>query len=363
MFAILDRYLLSEVVKIFLAALLVAVLLMTTNGFVKLLAKVSDGSIAPGLIAQLLGFQMIRFLPPLIPLAWFFAMLFAIGRLYRDNEMTAIRACGLGTIRIFRGFVLPVLLLAGLTLWLTLWARPWSIQAQDELLNQQQDMADLAGLVTGKFNESHRGNLVFYVEGVSQQGDRMKNIFVQNRQHGSLGIVSAKSAYQFKDENSDDIFIVLENGYRYEGEPGSDDFRFVSFAEYGLRIRQEKKTDRHIRTKAKPISDLWQADDLGSIAEFHQRLAFPVAVILFGILAIPLSYSMPRQGVYGRLFIALLIFFSYFNLIAVGTAWIEKALLPSWLGLWWLHAAMAMLAVALLGQESSLLRRWRRKKS
>jgi len=125
-------------------------------------------------------------------------------------------------------------------------------------------------------------------------------------------------------------------------------------------VRKKNKKDPHVRTKAKPIEDLLQDDDLDSVAELHDRLAFPIAVVVFGILAIPLSYSMPRQSLYGRLFVAVLLFFTYINLIAVAGTWIEKGVTPAWLGMWWLHAGMTLLAVILLGQDSRLVRHLRR---
>jgi lipopolysaccharide export system permease protein len=45
---------------------------------------------------------------------------------------------------------------------------------------------------------------------------------------------------------------------------------------------------------------------------------------------------------------AVLIFFVYINLLIAGKTWIEKGVTPEWLGLWWVHAVVAGLAMGIL---------------
>lgn len=361
MFAILDRYLLSEVLKTFGAVMLVLLLVMTANSFIRLLSDVSAGGIAVMLVMDFLGLQVLKVLPTILPPAFFFSMLYALGRLHRDNEMTAIRASGIGNFRIFRSFWIPIFLLSAFTAWLTFEAVPWSVRKMDNMKFEQRDTSELAGMVAGKFNEYSKGDLVFYIERLSDDKQRMENIFIQNRQHGTIGIVSAKSAYQYTDEKTGDIFVVLENGYRYEGSPGQEDFRYGNFAEYGIRISNIDKGRKKIRTRGKTTDMLLEDPTLKNLSEYHYRLGFPVAVILLGLLSIPLSYTNPRQSMYGRLFIAVLVYFSYGNLMSVGSTWIENGVMPAPLGLWWLHGGMIVLAFLLLGSDAGFMKRIRRR--
>jgi lipopolysaccharide export system permease protein len=74
---------------------------------------------------------------------------------------------------------------------------------------------------------------------------------------------------------------------------------------------------------------------------------------------VPLSRSQPRQGRYARLGVGLLVFIIYFNLLSAGQAWLEKGTLPLAAGLWWVHALMLLLALALLASQNGWYRRWR----
>ena len=75
----------------------------------------------------------------------------------------------------------------------------------------------------------------------------------------------------------------------------------------GEGLRQQ-----NIRRKSLPLKTLMDSDNIKDRAEFQYRLAFPLAVIVFTLVSVPLSRSSPRQGVYGRLFIAFLVYFHLF---------------------------------------------------
>src|SRR2546430_17378466 len=64
--------------------------------------------------------------------------------------------------------------------------------------------------------------------------------------------------------------------------------------------------------------------------------------------------SKPRQGRYARVWLAVVIFFLYVNLISVGKAWIARGTIPEFLGLWWTHAAaLPVRCLGIVGRGSS----------
>ena len=63
----------------------------------------------------------------------------------------------------------------------------------------------------------------------------------------------------------------------------------------------------------------------------------------------PLARLRPRQGRYARVGYAVLIFFVYINLTIAGRHVARaRRRCPQWLGLWWVHAAVVLLALAIL---------------
>jgi lipopolysaccharide export system permease protein len=76
------------------------------------------------------------------------------------------------------------------------------------------------------------------------------------------------------------------------------------------------------------------------IAELHWRLGLPLAVIIMGLVAIPLSFVNPRSGRSWNLLFAVLIYSLYNALLSVFQAWTTQGKVAPWLGLWPVHAAM-----------------------
>jgi lipopolysaccharide export system permease protein len=75
-----------------------------------------------------------------------------------------------------------------------------------------------------------------------------------------------------------------------------------------------------------------------------------VSLIVLLILAVPLSQSSPRQGRYGRLIVAVLIFVIYYNLLGVAEVWLKDGVVPPVLGMWWVAVLPVLLTVALLNR-------------
>ena len=78
------------------------------------------------------------------------------------------------------------------------------------------------------------------------------------------------------------------------------------------------------------------------------RIALPIMSLVLALLAVPLSRLRPRQGRYARVWIAVLIFFLYYNLAAAGKTGIARGRLPELVGLWWTHIAVTLLALLVI---------------
>jgi lipopolysaccharide export system permease protein len=183
-----------------------------------------------------------------------------------------------------------------------------------------------------------------YTEKLSEDGLKLQGVFVQDRQQGQLGLVFAEHAYQTTDPETGDRYVVLTNGRRYEGTPGQLDYRIGRFEEYAVRIPELQTASYAVPESAKSWQVLLASDDAADRAEFHSRLAVPLALVAFAVLAVPLARSPPRAGVYGRLIFAVLLYFTFINLQRVAERWLATGVLPEWLGMWWLP--LLMLAVA-----------------
>jgi lipopolysaccharide export system permease protein len=70
--------------------------------------------------------------------------------------------------------------------------------------------------------------------------------------------------------------------------------------------------------------------------------------IVLTLVAVPISRLNPRQGRYARFLPAIVLYFVYSNLVSAAKVWIARGTVPEWLGLWWTHALVVLLALAFI---------------
>ncbi|MDG2374858.1 MAG: LPS export ABC transporter permease LptF [Woeseiaceae bacterium] len=356
MLRILDRYIFREIAQSWLAVTMVLLAILLTNQFARVLGDVAKDKLPKDAIFQIIGLTALQYLTLLVPIALFLSIMLALGRLYRDSEMPAMMACRVGPSDIYRPLswlLIPLALAVG---WLAMEIAPTALSQIERISVEARRQADLASIEPGRFTSSNPDGAVVYAESVVGPGV-VENVFLQRQDEGSVEVVIAKRGEQVESDNSSMRYFVLSNGRRYEGIPGTSEFRVMEFLEHGIPYRLPNLGDPELEPRAKKTIDLVESGDAEDLAELHWRFGVPLATLVLAILAVPLSRSQPRQGRYGRLAIGLLVFIIYFNLLSAGKAWLEQGLVSAAVGLWWVHGLMLGAALVLLGLQNGVHRR------
>lgn len=349
---IIQRYVLRQVVQSFGAVLVLLVLIVFSHRFVRHLAEAAAGIISREAIVQLVTFKLIGSLVVIIPLAFYLAILLAFSRLYKDSEIVAMTASGVGIGQLARvvfwlssGFALVTAVLA-------LQVAPQAASLAQDVRAKAMKESHFSGVFPGRFREINRGEQVVYAEQVALDSGVMRTVFVQARASQPLDIIVAASAFPERDEASGDRFMVLVDGHRYRGDPGALDFLVTKFARHAVRIDSGDRGARARRLKALPTTTLWGSRKLERQAELQRRISGPMSVIVLALLAVPLSRTSPREGKYAKLFTAVLIFFFYSNLLSITLELLGRGDFPPWLGVWPIHGALAAIALLLLAMQN-----------
>jgi lipopolysaccharide export system permease protein len=167
--------------------------------------------------------------------------------------------------------------------------------------------------------------------------------------------VLAERARRAFDPVSARLTFILNDGWRYEGTPGEANFRVMAFGEHGIPVPVEGATDSPPPVETRATLELLGSALPEEQAELQWRVAGPLSIFMLVVLAVPLSRSRPREGRYGRVGIGLLLYITYVNMLSVARVWVETARVPEWLGMWWVHAVLGLLALWLLGREAGWL--------
>ena len=110
MFSILNRYFSRELALTFVAVSAVLLAVVVSKSFVSLLTRVMEGKMSADAVLSLLGLGILEAAILLAPFALFISVMLVLGRLYRDSEIYAIQANGIGLLRLFRYAVLFVII-------------------------------------------------------------------------------------------------------------------------------------------------------------------------------------------------------------------------------------------------------------
>lgn len=228
--------------------------ILLTIQLIRLLGEAADGKVAAGAVVALLGFGAINYLPTLLSLTVFVAVLMTLSRAYRDSEMSIWFSAGVpltAWIRPVLQFALPiVLVIAALSLFLS----PWALTKSAEFRQRMDQRDDVSQVSPGAFKESAQAERVFFVEGIAGTEGRVKNVFISSVQNGRQGVVVAAEGHTEAMANGD-RFLVLQRGRRYEGTPGTAEYRVMVFERYGVRI--QTKEARGIAPTQKNMA-LWE---------------------------------------------------------------------------------------------------------
>lgn len=353
---IIFRYLTREVFLTFFAVTFVLLLIFLSNQFVHYLSTAAMGRLSSHLLFSLITLEVPYLLGLLMPLGFFLAILLAYGRLYVDGEMGALIACGLGKIDLIKITCLMAAFVALVVGCLVLWCNPKLLAYRNQLLAKADTRTLLGALLPCRFQQlpGNHGR-VFYVENMSRDKKQLQNVFLAEQPPSSdkslkPSVLFAQSGYQMHDPTTHHLFLVLNQGYWYAGIPGEKEYRIIHFDHLGLRLDKQVRQFVPLEQQSMPTWTLWQthADRNKNLAELEWRMAMPISVGLLALLAVSLSEVKPRQGRYAKLIPAVLIYTVYANLLFVSRSWVERGVISPEMGMWWVHALLALLTALLI---------------
>jgi lipopolysaccharide export system permease protein len=285
----------------------------------------------------------------------FISVLLTLTRGWRDSEMVIWFGSGLSLTAWLRPvmiFALPqVAVIAALSIFISPWAAQMGVQYSTRI--EARD--DISRVSPGVFGETSGKDRVFFVESVSGETNTVQNVFVSSVQQSRPGVSMSRTGRTETADNGD-RFIVLENGKRYEGAPGEEQYRVTEFERYAARIETGENEEPEVTHKGLATWDLVQNPTPQNLGELLWRLGVPVSALVLVLLAIPMSFVNPRAGRSMNLLFALFTFVVYSNLLSVSQARVAQGRLDFGVGFWAVHLLMLALLVVMFAQRMQLIR-------
>jgi len=312
---VIDKYLIREFIKSFLACLgfFTALLLVVRFGEKEvgtfIAKRMSLISSIESLFLQVPGY-VIQIAPP----SMLFATFFSLGRMTQNNEITAMRTCGISLYRIF----LPIFLLAFLIAIVM-------IAFNDQVVTRatKRDI-ELKGLnpeapgISRNIVFISSENRVFYIDTINLNNSNMQRLTIYDLDAN----YDVKSQIDAKEASWTDGIWHLKNGivrtYKdgiwQENPFNIKDIIVQEDPEIMVKSSQAKET-MPLKELSKLINYKKRTGQVvrKDLVSFHGRLSFPYACFVMAMLGSPLFVMFGKSGAAVGFLLTMFISFVYWG--------------------------------------------------
>ena len=343
---IISRYIFKEILTPFGITFLVFTLIFVLSNLMQLIDMIVQKGVGLWDIARLLGYTLPFLFVYIIPMTFFISILLGFLRLSNDNEVTALKASGIGFFQLLP----PVLILslAGylLTSFMAMVAQPWSEYA---LKNLVFNIAVVQAKVTLKervFNNEFK-DLVFYIQKVVSEGE-MEDVFIfDQRQKDVPQTIVAKKGWLIPDPHERSLNLRLGNGTIYHVALDSKSTQNVNFKTYNLVLPLDQMVMAQ-KKREKSETELYPSELKEKIRqtspgenkyykyqiEYYKKFSLPFSCLVFGMIAFPLGLQSRLAGRSWAVVLGGIVIFIYYLILSLAFNLGEKGVLVPWVGLW-----------------------------
>ncbi|MBI6547076.1 MAG: LptF/LptG family permease [Cyanobacteria bacterium NC_groundwater_1444_Ag_S-0.65um_54_12] len=322
MITIFDRYLIRELIRPFLAGIGGFVLMNLVNLLYIFASLIVQSGVPVMVVVRLLFYNLPAIMVITFPVAYLFATLLAVGRLSRDFEVTALRACGIS----FRRLCIPILVasfgVSAIGFWFNDQVVPWSNRQVMELvrtlmLRQQKPIFKDNVFFKGE------GNRYFYVKQIDQRTNQLYDVIVFDRSGQIPVVLTAKSGIWSGND------WQLGNGIEHRYDANNFVAAELPFASRSLRVNQDPQTyyrhgelspqeqttaelRRHIRELKKS-----GVDTKASEVDYYLKYSLPLAAFVVALLAAPLGFRFGRLGIFIAVSLTIALVAIYYVIMSI----------------------------------------------
>ena len=292
--------------------------------------------------------RMILYLIPFfsmvtIPMSFLLSLLLAFGRLSADNEITAMKASGMGLYSLLPPVLSAAMLAYLATTFITLYALPWGNTSFKKLLLNVVETRATLSLKERVFNDDFPG-LVIYVDHYSVEQNTMSGILIQDeRDPKAPTTIFAEQGLIERIPETKSLRLSLKNGGIHRSI-GSSGYQMLEFQDYQLTINLATATKEIAKNeldmtfaelrnalKTHTVDDKEHRDTL---IEFYRRFALPFACFAFALVGVPLGIQNQRSGKASGFAISIGLILAYYIILSIGKTMGQEGLVTPVIAVW-----------------------------
>jgi lipopolysaccharide export system permease protein len=355
---ILDRYLAREILLPFASAVLfLTQLLLATQIlaearvlFGSALSLVDAGAVMALLVPHLLGY--------VLPIAFLLGAVLGVGRLAEDREVVALGAAGLSTARLVPVPLVLGIAVSALGVWLSAAVEPAALDAASARLVQIVKNNVRSDVRAGTFYEQISGYMLY--AGTVKDGE-WGNVLVSDRSDPDAAVLAFARRGRLEPARGQEMRLVLEDGEVHREDAGSEDYVVAEFREgevvlgigsvfadkSGLVRNNRGSFEALAREAASARARGDRARALRMDAAIHRKIAAPLAVLPFALLAVPLGATRRAGRAFG-VGATIVLVVGHYVLLRAGEVMAQRGALPAALALQAPNVLLGALGLALV---------------
>lgn len=353
---IIDRYVMTEMAGPFLFGACAFTLLFfsaeTLMGVAKMILESQAGV---GMVLKYLFNRLPYVLIMTFPMSTLLAALMAYGRLSGDSEVVALKAGGVGFLRIFMPGLFFCFIVSMISLGINqYWVPPATKEAYNMVLKLQAPDQIERALITSPKVLSSGEEQVVYAHVLNVQAQLMKGVYMHFfKQDMRVRELYAKEA-RWNSEKK--VWEVLDLEARAFDNSGNLAYEAAAGKGWTALNKNDSPADPDQLAKRKFRPEEMTSKELSSylnslppiektnpseyrkrnkyIVMYYQKVSLPMTCLIFGAFAIPLGLRPQRTSTSIGFGLSLFFILMYYVFMTIGMMLGENGAVPAWFAAW-----------------------------
>lgn len=370
--SITNRYIFKEMLVPFSITIFIFAFLFLMTEMIEIANWIVNYNLSLWAVLTLIVYTLPSFLIFIIPMSVMLSILLTFLRLSSDNEIVAIKSCGMSIY----GLLPPVLVFALLgfllTIFMTLYGAPRAKASLEEMAMKVATTNLDIGLKERTFNDTFKG-VMMYVNKIDIKNKELIDVFIEDkRQPDVVSTVIAPTGRLIGEPEKHLYHLILTNGTIHQTNPKERSAHSIQFSTYTLSLnfkeqvanmaKRRKRRDEMSGTELRGyIQYMKKRGDQDAYNKakitLHRRYSIPAACLALGLLAFPLGIQSRATKRSFGLILCLFFFFVYYLMLSAGYSFGKSGAYPPVVGMWLPNFVMTCIGLFFLfqtGRERSL---------
>lgn len=362
---ILNRYIFLELFPPFLVNLIFFTFIFLLTRILDIMDMVVNYGIGLSFVTRMILYIIPYFLVFVIPMSVMLSVLLTCLRMSSDNEIIALKACGISIYSLVPPVLLFSVINMGATGFMIVWALPWGKTQIEQLTIEAATQAVEIGITERSFETAFK-NTMIYVSRIDPETRTLHDVLIEKRENNTVISIVAPRGSLVSDQEKPVFRLKLKNGMINQVNVNSKMVNSIRFADYEMRLdlaRSAKQAGKGLKDEKEmffcELAEAVKKENRDNPMyyqykiEFHRKFSIPFACIFLGILAVPLGVrSRTSRKSYG-LILGLFFFLLYYLILSAGLVFGETGAYPPLLGMWMPNILTFILAVFLLEKTAN----------